>query len=313
MRILIIGLGSIGRRHARILINNFKHDLYAFRSSPSPINHVDGVNEIKTWKEVFDLNPDFALIANPTALHIRTAIKCAKNGINLFIEKPIDCKSHGLALLKNIVKEKKLTTYIAYNMRFHPVIQRLKEFTSLYSIVHLQSICSSYLPDWRPHQDHKKSYSANIKLGGGVLLDLSHELDYCKYLLDAPLSLSGRSGKIGRITNDSDDYADIIISSSAGIGNIHLDYFGHKTVRTVNITFDNFTVSGDLLANTVVTYKRGVIVSQEKFDIDPDFIYKIQIEYFLKNYNNPFMQNNIFEASELFEEVLRFVRKDIYG
>src|SRR3990167_10434426 len=122
MKIIFFGMGSIGHRHAGILLKNYNHYLYAYRSGVSDKPNSLGIKELNTWDEVEKLKPDIAFITNPTSLHIETAIKCALLDCKLFIEKPIGKDLTDLDKLIEIVKNKKLVTYIAYNRRFHPVI-----------------------------------------------------------------------------------------------------------------------------------------------------------------------------------------------
>jgi len=126
VKIILFGLGSIGTRHGRLLKKNFKHDIYAFRSKHKNVNEI-GVPEITTWKQVDDLSPDVALITNPTSRHASTAIQCAQRGMHLFIEKPIDSDLKAVQRLKKAVSKSKVSTYVAYVLRFHPVIQLLKK------------------------------------------------------------------------------------------------------------------------------------------------------------------------------------------
>ena len=88
MKVVIFGLGSIGRRQARLLLDNFRHELFAFRSNEGIAPNDLGIKEIYNWEEVEKLNPEVAFITNPTFLHLETALKCAKLGMHLFIEKP---------------------------------------------------------------------------------------------------------------------------------------------------------------------------------------------------------------------------------
>lgn len=107
MKIVFFGLGSIGKRHAKIILSNYQYDLYAFRSGVSDQKNYLGVKELYSWDEVSKLKPDIVFITNPTLLHIETAIMCAKLGCKLFIEKPIDKDFNNLDKLLKIVKDKK--------------------------------------------------------------------------------------------------------------------------------------------------------------------------------------------------------------
>ena len=184
VRILILGLGSIGRRHATLLRQHFSHEveLVSMRTHMGQELNDLGIPEISGWDEISAQSLDVALIANPTNMHIDTAIRCAERGLHLFIEKPIDCRLDGLDHLLRIVAERRLTAYVAYPMRFHPVVRELKSRLVGRKILHANMVCASFLPGWRPNQDHLKGYSASWARGGGVFLDMSHEIDMAEYL-----------------------------------------------------------------------------------------------------------------------------------
>lgn len=311
MKIVFFGMGSIGQRHAGILKSKFKHDLYAFRSGKSDNKNELGIQEINSWKEVESLKPDIAFITNPTSLHIETAIKCAKLGCKLFIDKPIGDKIDGLTKLEKIVKEKKLVTYIGYNLRFHPVIQNLQKYFDKNDFLHMSVLTTSYLPNWRKGTDFKKNYRTIKDLGGGVILDLSHEFDYIDYLLGDIKLLFGRFSKRSDLTNDVEDYADVLIDSGKGPVNLHIDFFGHRRERIIQINFRNLTVVGDLVNSQIEEYRKEKVIRVKKFEVERNFSFESQLDYFFKNIDNPKMMNNLIEASVLYKKIIKF--KNTHG
>lgn len=306
MKIIFFGLGSIGQRHAKILLKDYKHNLYAFRSGIDTIPNKLGIQELNSWNEVSDLKPDVAFITNPTSLHIQTAIKCAEIGCKLFIEKPIDKDLKGLDELIDIVKKKNLVSYIAYCLRFHPIIEKLKEYINERKVLHLRAVCTSFYPLWRPGGDYLKIYSANLKLGGGVVFDLSHEIDYITYLLGSVNKLSGNFSKRGKVTVDAEDFSDILLLTDLAPVNIHINFFSHLRQRYVQIDFDGMTVIGDIVNAEVKEYKDEKLQKTLKLNYDNGQEYKSQIEYFFDNINNPKMMNNLEEASDLFRKIAAF-------
>ena len=231
-KIIFFGLGSIGKRHVKILQNNYNHELIAFRSDKNNYKSIADLKSITSWDEFERINPDIAFITNPTYKHIETATECAKRGCNLFIEKPLGSSTNGLSNLLNIIKLNGISTYIAYNLRFHPIIDYIKRITENNKLVYIRATCSSYLPLWRPDQDYKKSYSASLDLGGGVVLELSHEIDYIYYLLGRIDKISGQFSQLTDITVDSEDYAEILIESdNTPRASIHTNYASHYKER----------------------------------------------------------------------------------
>lgn len=309
MKILFFGLGSIGTRHAKLLKENFNHQLFAFRSGKSKKPNSLGIPEIYNWSQVKKLNPDIAFVTNPTSLHIKTAQKCSDLGIKLFIDKPIGDKLNGLENLLASINKKNLVTYLGYNLRFHPVIQKLPHYFKKSRMLHLKTWTTSYLPNWRKNEDFKKSYRTNKNLGGGVILDLSHEFDYLEYLLGNLKIKNGQFSKRSNLTNNVEDYADILLDSDKGPANLHIDFFSHKNRREIQIDFENLTVIADLLNSTIEEYKKEKLVKTLKFDYKRDDSFKSQLEYFFKNIDNPKMMNNILDASILYKKIINFKTK----
>lgn len=309
MKIIFFGLGSIGQRHARLLLDNTSHTLFAFRNKKVNGFQMPGVKEVYSWDEVERISADVAFITNPTSLHIDTAIKCARLGINLFIEKPVDCKTDRLRELLDLVARRRLVTYVAYCMRFHPVIEAINRFLRGKTGFHCNIIASSYLPEWRPSRDYRKVYSSHSEQGGGVILDLSHEIDYCQYLFGDILGMDGAYGKLSNLKINSEDYADIIMKFRMGIVNLHLNFFSKNRERRIRIDFVNSDyIMADLLANRLIINKKNKI-KRYNFTLSRDEIYLKQINYFFKNINNRMMMNNLIDASRLFKTIINFKKK----
>lgn len=306
MKIIFFGLGSIGQRHAKILLKDYKHNLYAFRSGINTIPNKLGIQQLNSWNEVSDLKPDVAFITNPTALHIETATKCAEIGCKLFIEKPIGKDVNGLDGLINIVKKKNLVTYVAYNLHLHPVIKIIKEYLDREKPLYARVVCTSFLPSWRPNTDYLKSYSANVSMGGGVILDLSHELDYVNYLFGGIKKITGNFAKLGNVTVDAEDYADMLVVSGNISLNIHLDFLSQLKQRYIQIDFNRLTVLGDLINSEIKEYEGEIMKTSLKLKYKPGQEYEEQIKYFFDNIDNPKMMNNLEEASDLFRKIIAF-------
>jgi len=306
MKILLFGLGSIGKRHVRLLMQYYQHELFAYRSGVGDSVNDLGIAEINDWSAVEKLKPDIAFITNPTKFHLSTALECAQRGYKLFIEKPIGHSTDGLDQLLKIVQDKKLVTYVAYNLRFHPLILKLKEMIANDHLLHMRVECSSYLPDWRPGRRVEAIYSARQDNGGGVILDLSHELDYISFLLGGMKELSGNFAKSSNVTVDAEDYADILIKTDKTAVNLHLNYFSRIKKRQIQADFQGKTVNVDLINNSLTEYGAEDKPTQSNVPLEPDYTYTEQLQYFFANINNPKMMNNLPEAAGLFRQILKF-------
>lgn len=306
MKILFIGLGSIGKRHAKIILKDYKHELFAFRSDKKRQVNELGIKELYSWNEVKKTDLDVVFITNITSLHIETAIKCAKLGCKLFIEKSIGKDLKGLDLLIKLVKKNNLTTYVGYNLRFHPVILELKKYATLYKPLHLRAVSTSFFPNWRPDQDYIESYSANSKMGGGVILDLSHELDYAGFLLGDIKNIQGNFSRISNVTKDAEDLADLTIKTVTGFANIHLNFMSQLRQRYVQLEFQGLTVIGDVINSEIKEFKNEKLNKSYKLDYYSAQEYVDQLKYFFDNINNPKMMNNLIDASVLFKKIIQF-------
>ncbi|MEA2031580.1 MAG: Gfo/Idh/MocA family oxidoreductase [candidate division Zixibacteria bacterium] len=307
LKIVFFGLGSIGSRLARLIRDNYNHDLYAFRSQKKDLNDL-GIDEVYEINEVERLSPDVAFITNPTSLHVDTAIRSASMGIHLFIEKPLCNSLVKCDSLLGIVQKKRVLTYVACNLRFDPIIQYLKRTLDLNRIFYSRAICSSYLPDWRPNQDYKNSYSVRKELGGGVVLDLIHEPDYCHWLFGPISKINGTGGKCSHFEIETEDFADMNLHHSSGfLSNIHLNYFGRKLQRKIEIFGNNLYIEADLIERTVITVnEEGNDI--QKFDpIDRDYTYEQELKYFFQCLNDHEVpMNNIEEHRTVLKPVLEF-------
>ena len=308
LKILFFGLGSIGNKHARIIKEKYNHKLFAFRTKKGQVDNNFKIKEFFKIESAFETKPDVAFITNPTYLHIQTAHECIKRNTHLFIEKPISHSIENIDKIDKEIKKRHLITYVAYNLRFHPVLEKIKEITKNKKPIYFKSICKSYLPSWRDGQDYTRSYSAKKELGGGVLLDLSHEIDYITWIFGDIIKIDGYCDKISNLKINCEDIFEGEITSKTGVkGNIHLDYFTKKTKRTIEIQYDNETIEGDLLNNTIKIIKNNK-EKISKLNYENDITYEKQIEYFFKQYHNKNekMMNNYSEALKTFKKIMKF-------
>jgi predicted dehydrogenase len=305
MRIIFFGLGSIGQRHAKILQKYFEHELYAFRHQRGAKNPL-GIKEVYSWDEVRKIAPDVAFITNPTSEHVKTATRAIASGMHIFMEKPLTNKLDELSRLEREIKKSKVSFYTAYCLRFHPVIKKIKELIAKKKVYHSRIVCASYLPHWRPGQSHKANYSALRKFGGGVFLDISHELDYVEFLLGPIASMTGSLNRLSNVTVDVEDTADIVtIQKSGAKVNLHLDYLSRQKERTMKIDFDGGYIAADLLKGHI-TYAVGNKIEEFKFKVDTDEFFREQLEYFFKNLKNVKIMNNFSDSRNFIEKLLTF-------
>lgn len=188
MKLLVVGCGSMGERHIRNLKSFSKGEIIACDTNRTRLSQIREKYNIKTtlnFKKAIDENhPDAAIICVPPYLHIPFALYASKQNIHCFIEKPLSHSLKGIDKLINLADKKKLIIYIGYNWRFHPGFKLVKKILEEDKIGHTLSATAEfgqYLPDWRPWQDYRQTYTAKKDMGGGILLDASHEIDYLRW------------------------------------------------------------------------------------------------------------------------------------
>jgi predicted dehydrogenase len=294
MNILIIGLGSIGLKHVASIrqVLTTPHDLFALRSDKN-CNKIEGIRNIFHVEEM-KIIPDFIIISNPTSLHMQSIEECAKFKVPLFIEKPV---FHTLAGADKIdASVRGIPTYVACNLRFHPAIVFLKEHLSLnaQTINEVNIYCGSYLPEWRKEKELKKSYSVSEKMGGGVHLDLIHEVDYCCWLFGFPDQSDSLKRSASSLNIETPDYANYRMVYKGFTVSIILNYYRKDPKRSIEIVFDDDTWTIDLLACSIKNSMGEILFSYE-FNMMQTYIE--QMRYFINAIKNKeSLMNNIKEA-----------------
>ena len=292
MRFLVVGCGSIGKRH----ISNLKAlkvgDIIAHDAQPERCREAQreyGVEAHAKLEDALAQKPDVALICTPTRLHIPPALSAARSGCHLFIEKPLSHSLEGVDELVDIVTRKNLVTLVGCNLRFHPGIVMIKELLDKKSVGRV--ICArvqagQYLPDWHPWEDYRKGYSANRSLGGGAILDGIHELDYITWFLGEASQIFCFSGKLSSLEIDTEDTAEILLHLKSGaIAEVHLDYIQRSYGRSCQIIGEEGTILWDFNEKQVRFYSAKTKrwqVFPEKFDYDINDMYIEEMKHFLQ-------------------------------
>ncbi|KEY18819.1 Gfo/Idh/MocA family protein [Kaistella antarctica] len=276
MKVLIVGLGSIAMKHINALrLIDSTFEIFALRSSlTSP--KIYGVNNLYDYSKIPQINFDFAIISNPTSLHAEAINNLIKFSFPLFIEKPLFNELEKEHLI-NTVNDNGILTYVACNLRFFDCLLFTKDFVKGKKINEVNSYCGSYLPDWRPDTDFRLVYSANRKMGGGVHLDLIHELDYLYWLFGKPTKISKIFKSNSSLKIDAVDYANYTLEYDDFVSSVILNYYRKDAKRKLEIVTDDKTILVDLLNNTVSENGKVIFQSQQ----NPIETYESQLRYFI--------------------------------
>jgi predicted dehydrogenase len=230
MKILIVGLGSVGRRHLRNLVALGETDLVLLRSGKStlPEDELRGYPVVTEMDAALHLQPQAAIIATPTALHLRSAIPLARAGCHLLLEKPVSHSMESVTDLQDAVRQGGGQVVVAFQYRHHPgllAIRRWLEDGAIGRPLVAHAHYGDYLPGWHPWEDYRKAYSARADLGGGVVLTLCHPLDYLLWLLGDVTHVSGETAAESGMGIDVEDRAEAALQFASGaLGGVHLDF-----------------------------------------------------------------------------------------
>ncbi|MBN1230609.1 MAG: Gfo/Idh/MocA family oxidoreductase [Anaerolineales bacterium] len=230
MKFMIAGLGSIGRRHLRNLRSLGQEDILLYRTHQATLPD----DELKDLPVETDLQkalaqkPDAIIIANPTALHMDVAIPAAEAGCHILLEKPVSDTLDDVCILQATAEKTGVKILVGFQFRYHPGLQKIRWLLKEYAIGTPTSVrihWGEYLPDWHPWEDYRLGYAARKDLGGGVVLTLTHPLDYLRMLFGDVKALWAFTGKLSDLEIDVEDSAEIGLKFSTGmIGSLHLDY-----------------------------------------------------------------------------------------
>lgn len=260
MKILITGLGSIGRRHLVNLHSLGFTDLHVLTQARCklPLNDLPPFKTETDLEEALQHKPDAVFVCNPSSLHLETALAAARQHCHIFIEKPLSHTLEGLDELRDLAEKNKLIIQTGFQFRFHGVFQKMKtaiDAGKIGTVVSAFAFYGEYLPDWHPWEDYRQSYSARSELGGGPILTLCHPLDYLRWLIGEVSQVAAIGGKQSRLEIDTEDNAIISLSFENGaVGAVCLDYISKPTRHSLIITGTEGSISWEATCQDAKIY-----------------------------------------------------------
>ena len=261
MRALIVGLGSIGRRHARNWASLSLGPLAICRQhhavQPEPLG-VEAT-EYDDLHQALELEqPEVVLVTNPTSLHVATARAAIDAGAHVLVEKPLGSSLDGVHELLATAQTGGSVIMVAYNLRFHPGLVRVKaliEACAIGRVLSARAEVGEYLPDWHPWEDYRHSYSGRRDLGGGAVLTFSHELDALCWLLGPPGSVAAMAAQLSSLHIDTEDVAEILVQFERGpLASVHVDYARRTPRRTLELVGETGVLRWDYHQNRLELY-----------------------------------------------------------
>jgi predicted dehydrogenase len=305
LRALIVGLGSIGQRHARNLRSILGDDVELLALRARGRTHVLGermavddtatvgerlrVRELTSIDDALAAMPDVAFICNPTRLHVPVAQRLADAGCHLFLEKPIADSMDGVDDLARTVERRGIVAVVGCQMRFHPCLRRLHALLAAGAVGTVTSVriaMGEYLPGWHPYEDYRESYAARRDLGGGVILTLIHELDYAYWLFGVPARLFAVGGHLSNLEIDVDDTASILMQCRTRERplpvHVQMDFVQRPPARSCEVVGDGGKIIVDLVANSLCAYDAAGMAGEElRVDFERNQLFLDELTHFL--------------------------------
>lgn len=233
MRILIAGLGSIGRRHFRNFLALGVQDLVLVRKNLStlPDDELKGYPiESEVESAIRKHKPDGVVIANPTSQHLASALPAIRAGLPVLLEKPISDSLDQVNEVRQAIFANRAKVLVGFQFRYHPTIQKAREIIQqggIGQILSAHAHWGEYLPNWHPWENYQESYAARKDLGGGVAVTLTHPIDYLRFLLGEIAEVHALHGHVSSLQlSNVEDVVEIGLRFANGaIGGAHMNYF----------------------------------------------------------------------------------------
>ncbi|GAB3170387.1 Gfo/Idh/MocA family protein [Telluribacter humicola] len=310
--ILVLGGGSIGERHIGILWELGYRNIHLYRQRNLPFRTLDParVQVFTDFERVADIAPKVAIICTPTALHVSQTLACVERGMHVLVEKPLSHTSEGIQELRQAALKQQVLVQVAYMLRYHPLLQRVKhiiEDGTWGKLLSMQSYWGEYLPDWHPWEDYRTSYAARKELGGGAALTLSHDLDLLNWLAGCALD-SWQTVKNYRssLEVDVEAGADILLSYQSGTtAHCHLNFYERIPRRYYRFVLEEGTLELDYYAATLRLLRPTSSDVERIEGFDRNQLFVAQTRHFFDTLQNGNLTSHTQEQLDESETILK--------
>ncbi len=288
VQIAVVGLGSIGRRHLRML-KQLRPEIAVTlvrsgKGAPWP-EEMLAAHTVSSIEQALALGVDAAIVSSPAPMHIPQAGELIHAGVPVLIEKPLSHQLAGARQLRDLAHQTNTLVLVGYVLRytmaarwFHELLVGGRVGTPLIA----QIDCGSYLPDWRPGQDYRTTPSARVELGGGVLLELSHELDYANWFFGPFKTVQAALLNSGTLGIEVEDTADLLLGAHDDLSvSVHLDFWRRNATRNCMVSGQDGSLTWDAIQNKV-SWVSAVGQSEHwNFADERDAMFRTQLSHFL--------------------------------
>jgi len=274
-RVLIVGLGSIGKRHLRLakeLLPNADIHVLRHQQCDSIPEHANGC--FSKLEEAIEFAPQLAVIASPASFHVDVAQSLALAGVHLLVEKPLSASLEGVSQLIDICSKQNTVLMTGYNLRFLSSLQRFRDMLNervLGRVLSVRCEIGQYLPTWRPDTDYRQGVSSRRELGGGALLELSHELDYLRWIFGEVKWVKAALSRQSSLEINVEDTAHLILGFTPGadghqlVASVNLDFIRHDTTRFCTAICEEGSLRWNGLTGVVEQFEAGAKEWRELF------------------------------------------------
>lgn len=306
MKVLFVGLGSIGQRHLRNLCGIVpveELDIYAYRRrglqrildarqnvvSEDGLEDKYGITVVDSLDDAFAIGMDAVFICNPTSMHLEVLRQACDHSCAIFEEKPLSHTMQGVDEVLAEIRNKKLITYIGFQNRLHPCLQELRRAIDegdIGEIACVDAELGENITTCHPYEDYRGTYACSSQLGGGVLLSQIHELDYLIWLFGMPLSVYASGGKLSDFDLDVEDCIDIVMTCERGAKRIpvhvHEDFIQSPPVRRCKVVGTDGKIEVDLLSSTLRRWDSlGSLIQELSYDFERNDMFVAEMNEFV--------------------------------
>jgi predicted dehydrogenase len=289
-QLAIVGVGSIGRRHLRLL-KQLRPDLEitlvrTVNQQPLPEAEASlASHTVGSAQAALELGVQAAIICSPAPYHLSQASHFVEQGLAVLIEKPLSHSLEHTQALQDSAHKTGAIVQIGYVLRFNPALLKFRKLLGEPEFgkpLFVRIDCGSYLPNWRPNSDYRLTPSAQSRLGGGALLELSHELDYAQWCFGPIALMQALLTRSNTLEIDVEDMADLVLVNESGLPiTVHLDFCRRQASRCCTVETEQGTLHWDGLENTVCWRPANGDINTWAFDQDRDLMFIDQLRHFL--------------------------------
>jgi predicted dehydrogenase len=259
-RFLVVGVGSVGTRHCRNLVE-LGHEVIAWDEDEGRLAQAAELRKVRIAPSLnwgLARGPAAVLVCTPPSTHVKIARQALEAGANVFVEKPLAPTSDEVTQLLELAGRQARFVSVGYNLRFLPSLRRVKSLLEdgrIGAVYSARAEFGFYLPAWRPGRDYRDNYAVSRELGGGILLDAIHELDYLSWMLGDPEEVFCAALHVSDLSGDTEDLAEVTLRFARGVlGQVHLDYFRRAYRRRLEVSGARGVIEWEYPSQQVTVY-----------------------------------------------------------